>query len=140
MIADLIHHVRDKLDLSQIAKCIAFFIRIMNDPNTLITIQTMSAKLLVHLVECIFKLNDQNAGRVLLINLLYAFVNKIKSLSKLDKKFKEKEKLKNDKKQQDQEKKRKREDSESSIEKPDFTFDSQPLEIDHKNIKCIVFS
>lgn len=86
-LADLIHHVRSKLDLPQITKTVTFYTRIMYDPTLALSIQTMSAKLLVHLVESIFKLqgNQQvkEAGRHILVNIMAAFVNKVKSLSKM---------------------------------------------------------
>jgi transformation/transcription domain-associated protein len=86
-LADLIHHVRSKLDLPQITKTVTFYTRIMYDPTLALSIQTMSAKLLVHLVESIFKLHGnqqvKEAGRHILVNIMAAFVNKIKSLSKM---------------------------------------------------------
>jgi transformation/transcription domain-associated protein len=62
----------------------------MYDPTLALTIQTMSAKLLVHLVESIFNAhrnttdNDQKEkGRDILLNIMSAFVTKVKSLSQL---------------------------------------------------------
>lgn len=97
-LADLIHHVRGKLSLSQISKAVTFYTRIMYDPTLQLSIQTMSAKLLVHLVESIFKLKggdtssgkldqEKEIGRIILYNIMSSFVNKVKSLSKTIEKY-----------------------------------------------------
>lgn len=95
-LADLIHHVRGKLSLSQISKAVSFYTKIMYDPTLQLSIQTMSAKLLVHLVESIFKLKggdtgkmdqDKEIGKTILYNIMSSFVNKVKSLSKIIDKY-----------------------------------------------------
>jgi transformation/transcription domain-associated protein len=80
-LSDLIHHVRNKLTLLQIQQTV-FFTRILFDPTLSLTIQTMSAKLLVHLVESIFKFNgDKKPRREILIKIMKSFISKVKSLS-----------------------------------------------------------
>jgi transformation/transcription domain-associated protein len=64
MLADLIHHVRTKLALPQLSRTIYLFSRNMHDNTLSCSIQTMCAKLLVNLVECIVALNDRDEGRL----------------------------------------------------------------------------
>lgn len=82
-LADLIHHVRNELSISQLSKVIHLYSRNIHDPTLPFSIQTMSVKLLLNLVECITKKNEEGKGRALLIRILDAFVNKFSSLKKI---------------------------------------------------------
>ena len=93
-IADLIHHVRAKLSIEQISKAVAFFTRNMYDTTLSLNIQIMSAKLLVHLVETVFKMTQSSQGsgagntsapiggafKTMLINIMQGFVAKFEAL------------------------------------------------------------
>ena len=80
-LADLIHHVRTDLSLLQISRVIHLYARNIHDTTLPFAIQTMSAKLLLNLVECIARKNDpEGKGRALLVRILDTFVNKFASL------------------------------------------------------------
>jgi len=80
-LADLVHHVRADLSLPQLARVVHLYARNLHDSSLPFSIQTMSAKLLLNLVECIARKNEgEGKGRVLLIRILDAFVNKFSSL------------------------------------------------------------
>jgi len=83
-LADLVHHVRNELNLGQLRKVVVLYSKNIHDPSLPFTIQTMSAKLLLNLVECIAR-NPTNTSpepkrRDLLMRILNAFVNKFSSL------------------------------------------------------------
>ena len=86
-LVDLVHHVRIKLTLQQLSKIVYLYSRNIHDSSLPFTIQTMSAKLLLNLVEGIVRKNDQEQsegkGRSILIRILDAFVNKFASLKKI---------------------------------------------------------
>lgn len=97
-LADLIHHVRSELKLEQLSKVIYLYLRYrrhilcgmrrmhlfselitcrnLHDTSLPFTIQTMSAKLLLNLVEFMV----QKKGRQQLLRILDAFVRKFSSL------------------------------------------------------------
>jgi hypothetical protein len=53
MLADLVHHVRMELTSNQLSRVVHIFSRAIHDPMLAVNIQTMCAKLLLNLVECI---------------------------------------------------------------------------------------
>jgi transformation/transcription domain-associated protein len=66
-LADLVHHVRGEMSLNQLARVVSLYARNIHDSTLPFTIQTMSAKLLLNLVEGIAKKNTpDNEGRSLL--------------------------------------------------------------------------
>ncbi|KAL6045043.1 putative transformation/transcription domain-associated protein [Balamuthia mandrillaris] len=83
-LADLVHHVRTNLSLEQLTRVVYLFSRNIHDPSLPFNIQTMSAKLLLNLVECIARKNtaESSHGRTLLVRILDNFVNKFSSLKK----------------------------------------------------------
>jgi transformation/transcription domain-associated protein len=82
-LADLVHHVRTELTLAQLYKVVHLYSRNIHDASLPYSIQTMSVKLLLNLVECISRKNDaEGKGRNLLVRILDAFVNKFSSLKK----------------------------------------------------------
>lgn len=55
-LADLVHHVRQQLSDDQLVKVIGIYSRNVHDVTLPFAIQTMSAKLLLNLVESIAKM------------------------------------------------------------------------------------
>ncbi len=86
-LADLVHHVRQHLQHSDLARAVQLFSRNVHDESLPTSIQTMSCKLLLNLVECIRARSDQEqvpgGGRELLMRMMEVFVLKFKTVSKL---------------------------------------------------------
>ncbi|XP_028982080.1 transformation/transcription domain-associated protein [Diachasma alloeum] len=85
-LADLVHHVRQLLPLSDLARAVHLFSKNVHDQSLPTTIQTMSCKLLLNLVECIRQRSDaenSTQGRELLMRMLEVFVLKFKTITKL---------------------------------------------------------
>ncbi|XP_011505966.1 PREDICTED: transformation/transcription domain-associated protein [Ceratosolen solmsi marchali] len=85
-LADLVHHVRQLLPLSDLARAVHLFSKNVHDQSLPTSIQTMSCKLLLNLVECIRQRSDaenSNQGRELLMRMLEVFVLKFKTITKL---------------------------------------------------------
>uniref|UniRef100_T1JAK1 Transformation/transcription domain-associated protein n=1 Tax=Strigamia maritima TaxID=126957 RepID=T1JAK1_STRMM len=84
-LADLVHHVRQNLPLNELAMAVNLFSKNVHDESLPTSIQTMSCKLLLNLVECIrLKSEQENGnGRDLLMRMLEVFVLKFKSIAKL---------------------------------------------------------
>jgi transformation/transcription domain-associated protein len=69
MLADLVHHVRTKLALPQLSRTVYMYSRNLHDNTLACSIQTMCAKLLLNLVECIMHLPDRTKGTFNLTNI-----------------------------------------------------------------------
>ena len=84
-LADLVHHVRQHLPMMDLARAVHLFSKNVHDESLPTSIQTMSCKLLLNLVECIRQRSDveNGPGRELLIEMLEVFVLKFKSIVKL---------------------------------------------------------
>ncbi|XP_026322829.1 transcription-associated protein 1 isoform X2 [Hyposmocoma kahamanoa] len=91
-LADLVHHVRQHLPLSDLAIAAHLFSKNVHDESLPTSIQTMSCKLLLNLVDCIRQRSEsegtagtaaQPQGRQLLMRILEVFVLKFKTISKL---------------------------------------------------------
>ncbi|CAH0749160.1 unnamed protein product [Diatraea saccharalis] len=90
-LADLVHHVRQHLPLSDLAIAAHLFSKNVHDESLPTSIQTMSCKLLLNLVDCIRQRSEsegatagaQPQGRLLLMRILEVFVLKFKTISKL---------------------------------------------------------
>ncbi|XP_047506869.1 transcription-associated protein 1 isoform X1 [Pieris napi] len=89
-LADLVHHVRQHLPLSDLAIAAHLFSKNVHDESLPTSIQTMSCKLLLNLVDCIRQRSEsenaagtQPQGRQLLMRILEVFVLKFKTMSKL---------------------------------------------------------
>ncbi|XP_060810438.1 transcription-associated protein 1 isoform X2 [Amyelois transitella] len=93
-LADLVHHVRQHLPLSDLAIAAHLFSKNVHDESLPTSIQTMSCKLLLNLVDCIRQRSESEAagtssstaqpqGRQLLMRILEVFVLKFKTISKL---------------------------------------------------------
>lgn len=86
-VADFIHNVRAELQLDDIEKTIQMYTRYLLDQSLALTVQIMSAKLLLNLVERILKLgkeNPQEAPRAkkLLMIIIDAYVSRFKVLNR----------------------------------------------------------
>ena len=87
-LADLVHHVRQQLDMAALNHAVHLFSKNIHDESLPTSIQTMSCKLLLNLVDCIRSRsaenpNDPGAGRDLLVRMLHVFVNKFKTITQL---------------------------------------------------------
>ncbi|XP_069681279.1 transformation/transcription domain-associated protein isoform X3 [Periplaneta americana] len=84
-LADLVHHVRQHLQLSDLARAVHLFSKNVHDESLPTSIQTMSCKLLLNLVECIRTRSEEEKGqgRELLMRMLEVFVLKFKTIAKL---------------------------------------------------------
>ncbi|GFX64441.1 hypothetical protein TNCV_4043311 [Trichonephila clavipes] len=84
-LADLVHHIRQHLPLRVLSKAVNVFSKNVHDESLLTTIQTMSCKLLLNLVDCIRQRSDRENGngRELLMRLLEILVLKLKTIAKL---------------------------------------------------------
>ncbi|KFM75844.1 Transformation/transcription domain-associated protein, partial [Stegodyphus mimosarum] len=84
-LADLVHHVRQHLPLKDLSKAVNVFSKNVHDESLVTTIQTMSCKLLLNLVECIRARSDRENGngRELLMRMLEVLVLKFKTIAKL---------------------------------------------------------
>src|ERR1044072_8675550 len=77
MLADLVHHVRNKLTPAQLSKTVYMYSRNLHDPTLAAGIQTMCSKLLLNLTECIvnIKLDNKDDG-MLEQSLVNDYMNK----------------------------------------------------------------
>ncbi|KAK7109588.1 transformation/transcription domain-associated protein-like isoform X2 [Littorina saxatilis] len=84
-LADLVHHVRQSLPLHDLSLAVSLFSKNVHDESLPSTIQTMSCKLLLNLVECIRVKSEQDVGngRELLMRMLEVFVLKFKTIAKV---------------------------------------------------------
>ncbi|RWS15188.1 transformation/transcription domain-associated protein-like protein [Dinothrombium tinctorium] len=82
-VADLVHHVRQMLPLKDLAAAVNLFSKNVHDESLPTSIQTMSCKLLLNLVECLRSKAENNNSRELLMRMLEVFVLKFKSVAKL---------------------------------------------------------
>ncbi|GFR25610.1 hypothetical protein TNCT_594364 [Trichonephila clavata] len=84
-LADLVHHIRQHLPLRVLSKAVNVFSKNVHDESLVTTIQTMSCKLLLNLVDCIRQRSDRENGngRELLMRLLEILVLKLKTIAKL---------------------------------------------------------
>jgi len=82
-LADFAHHVRGHLSLPNLALAVHLFSKNVHDESLLISIQRMSCKLLLNLVDCIRQKSDeQGVGRDILMKMLEVFVRKFKTTAK----------------------------------------------------------
>lgn len=77
-LADMIHHVRDMLSLSQVSKIVDFYGKRIHDPTLPISIQTTSIRLLLNLVDISAKNEDADGwkGRNILSRILLTISGK----------------------------------------------------------------
>ncbi|CAK7272887.1 transcription-associated protein 1 [Sporothrix epigloea] len=82
MLADLIHHVRDHLKPPIIRKTVAIYTKNLLDEFPGTSFQTMSAKLLLNMAECIAKMEDKIEARYLLVTILNAIADKFAAMNR----------------------------------------------------------
>ncbi|KAL1304180.1 hypothetical protein AAFC00_000604 [Neodothiora populina] len=82
MLADLIHHVRDSLTPAQIQKTIIVYTKNLHDDYPGTSFQTMSAKLLLNMAECMAKVEDKQDARYFLMMVLNAIAEKFASMNR----------------------------------------------------------
>ncbi|XP_052224459.1 transformation/transcription domain-associated protein-like isoform X9 [Dreissena polymorpha] len=84
-LADLVHHVRQQLPMAELSRAVSLFSKNVHDESLLSSIQTMSCKLLLNLVDCIRQKSEQENGngRELLMRMLEVFVLKFKTIAKI---------------------------------------------------------
>ncbi|KAK3667314.1 transcription-associated protein 1 [Elasticomyces elasticus] len=86
MLADLIHHVREQLSPAQIAKVVNVYVgHLTGDdgvevPGT--SYQTMSAKLLLNMAECMSKIEDKKDARYLMMLVLNGIADKFAAMNR----------------------------------------------------------
>ncbi|KAF2021383.1 hypothetical protein BU24DRAFT_487816 [Aaosphaeria arxii CBS 175.79] len=82
MLADLIHHLRDSLSKEQIRRTIEVYTKNLHDAFPGTSFQTMSAKLLLNMAECIAKLEPKEDARYFLIMILNAIGDKFGAMNR----------------------------------------------------------
>jgi len=82
MLADLIHHVRENLKPEQVRKTVEVYTRNLQDNFPGTSFQTMSAKLLLNMAECIAKMEDKVDARYYLILILNAIADKFAAMNR----------------------------------------------------------
>ncbi|KAI0213607.1 Transformation/transcription domain-associated protein [Lamellibrachia satsuma] len=84
-LADLVHHVRQNLSLNDLSLAVNLFSKNVHDESLPSSIQTMSCKLLLNLVECIRTKSDTEGGngRELFMRMLEVFVLKFKTIAEI---------------------------------------------------------
>lgn len=86
-LADLVHHIRTSLSARDLARAVRLFSKNVHDCTLPVTIQTMSCKLLLNMVDCIRVKAEGKASRELLMKILEVFVLKFKMISKMQLSF-----------------------------------------------------
>ncbi|CAI6307238.1 unnamed protein product [Periconia digitata] len=82
MVADLIHHLRDSLNKEQIRRTVEVYTKNLHDTFPGTSFQTMSAKLLLNMAECIAKLESKEDARYFLIMILNAIGDKFAAMNR----------------------------------------------------------
>lgn len=75
-LADLVHHVRQHLPLNDLSLAVQLFAKNIDDESLPSSIQTMSCKLLLNLVDCIRSKSEQENGngRDILMRMLEVLI------------------------------------------------------------------
>ena len=82
ILADLVHHIRTHLPLSHLSLAVHLFSKNVHDDTLPVSIQTMSCKLLLNLVECIRQKAEQEPkGREILMRMMEVFILKFQSIA-----------------------------------------------------------
>lgn len=82
-LADLVHHVRQNLPLTDLSLAVQLFAKNIDDESLPSNIQTMSCKLLLNLVDCIRSKSEQENGNgrdILMRMLEVGSVDKIRHI------------------------------------------------------------
>ncbi|XP_030195431.1 transformation/transcription domain-associated protein isoform X5 [Gadus morhua] len=83
-LADLVHHVRQNLPLTDLSLAVQLFAKNIDDESLPSNIQTMSCKLLLNLVDCIRSKSEleNGNGRDILMRMLEVFVLKFHTIAR----------------------------------------------------------
>ncbi|XP_065666832.1 transformation/transcription domain-associated protein isoform X3 [Hydra vulgaris] len=83
-LADFVHHVRQVLTLPNLSMAVQLFSKNVYDESLPLSIQRMSCKLLLNLVECIRQKSEESSvnGREILMKMLEVFVRKFQTIAK----------------------------------------------------------
>jgi len=81
-VADFIHNVRNELTPKQIWSTVRIYCDLLKDDSLALTVQIMSAKLLLNLVERIMKLPNKLEGRQLFMIILDSYAKRFESLNR----------------------------------------------------------
>ncbi|KAL5252847.1 hypothetical protein ACHWQZ_G015572 [Mnemiopsis leidyi] len=84
-LADLIHQVRDKLSLKQLAGIVNLFSKNVHDSDLTPSMQNMACKILINIVDFINKKSEKETaytGRELMMRMLEVFVQKFQMIAK----------------------------------------------------------
>ncbi|CCE81661.1 Piso0_002324 [Millerozyma farinosa CBS 7064] len=79
-VADFIHNVRNELTPKQIWSTVRIYCDLLRDDSLALTVQIMSAKLLLNLVERIMKLPNKLEGRQLFMFIIDSYAQRFQSL------------------------------------------------------------
>lgn len=82
MLADLIHHVRDHLKPDQIRATVIVYIRNLHDDIPGTSYQTMSAKLLLNMAECMSKIENKQDARHYMMLVLNGIADKFAAMNR----------------------------------------------------------
>ncbi|AET37560.1 histone acetyltransferase TRA1 Ecym_1325 [Eremothecium cymbalariae DBVPG len=85
-VADFIHNVRGELQLDDIEKTVLMYTKFLSDDSLALTVQIMSAKLLLNLIERILKLGKENPkdisrAKKLLMSIIESYASRFKNLN-----------------------------------------------------------
>ncbi|KAI5963026.1 TRA1 [Candida pseudojiufengensis] len=81
-VADFIHNVRNELTSPQIWSTVNIYCGLLKDDSLALTVQIMSAKLLLNLVEKIMKLPNKLEGRQLFLIIIDSYAKRFESLNR----------------------------------------------------------
>ena len=81
-VADFIHNVRNELTPKQIWSTVQIYCTLLKDDTLALTVQIMSAKLLLNLVERIMKLPNKLEGRHLFMMIIDSYAKRFHSLNR----------------------------------------------------------
>lgn len=81
-VADFIHNVRNELTPKQIWSTVKIYCDLLKDDSLALTVQIMSAKLLLNLVERIMKLPNKLEGRQLFMIIIDSYAKRFESLNR----------------------------------------------------------
>ncbi|KAI0464209.1 hypothetical protein LJB42_001813 [Komagataella kurtzmanii] len=80
-VADFIHNVRDHLTPAQLWKSVSIYCKNLQDDSLALTVQIMSAKLLLNLIEKIMRSESKTESRQLLMVIIDAYTKRFKMLN-----------------------------------------------------------
>ncbi|ODV71827.1 histone acetyltransferase TRA1 CYBJADRAFT_142845 [Cyberlindnera jadinii NRRL Y-1542] len=82
IVADFVHNVRNELTTDKILQTITMYCNHLQDSTLALTVQIMSAKLLLNLVERIMRMSSKAEGRELFMLIIDAFTKRFQALNR----------------------------------------------------------